>query len=196
MPEEDGRWERLFADLELQAHRAARAGLDAELPDRTRSARADVTFADRLRASVGGAVTLRLRGGLALEGVLREVSAEWLLLLPEGTSTSALVPCAAVLGAHGVSGHAVPAGSAVADRYSLRSVLRGVARDRSPVRVWLTDGGVVEGTLDHVGHDHVDLAVHHLDEPRRAASVRRTLVLLTSSLAVVRPADGTSSLGW
>jgi hypothetical protein len=75
-------------------------------------------------------------------------------------------------------------------------MLRIVARDRSPVRLWLTDGRVLEGTLDDVGLDHVDLAAHPVDEPRRLGSVREAHLVVLSALALVRPADGTSSLGW
>lgn len=191
------RWERLFTDLEAQAAAADRAELDGELPDRTRSARAEVPFTDRLRASLGREVSLRLAGGAAVRGTLRHVALEWLVVLAPDRGTPSLVPTAAVVSGQGLSRHATAASaSAVAERLSLRSVLRTVAIDRSPVRLWLTDGRVLGGTLDDVGHDHVDLAEHPLDEPRRPGSVRDTHTVLVSGVALLAPAEGTSSLAW
>ena len=193
---EPGRWERLFADLEGQAAAQLRAELEGELPDRTRHARGEVPFTDRLRAADGRPVTLRLAGGLVVRGLVGEVAREWLVLLQDGTSSPSLVPTAAIVSVLGASRHATPArGSALAE-LSLRSMLRIVARDRSPVRLWLTDGRVLEGTLDDVGRDHVALAAHPVDEPRRLGSVREDHLVVLSALALVRPADGTSSLGW
>jgi hypothetical protein len=40
------------------------------------------------------------------------------------------------------------------------------------------------------------LAAHPVDEPRRLGSVREDHLVVLSALALVRPADGTSSLGW
>ena len=193
---EEGRWERLFADLEVQAAAQLRAERDGEVADKTRHARGEVPFVDRLRAATGQRVTLRLAGGLAVSGVVGNVAREWLVLLQDGRSTPSLVPAGAVRSAQGVVRHATPAGVSAVVELPLRSMLRIVARDRSPLRLWLTDGQVLEGTLDEVGRDHLDLAAHPLDEVRRPGSVRQRHLVVLSALALLRPAEGTSSLGW
>lgn len=191
----DDRWARLFGDLEVQLAAQDRALLEGELADRTRQARGEVSFRDRLRASVGRSVTLRVAGVGPVAGVVREVTEEWLLLAQGGSPV--LVRLGAVLSAQGVSRHATsPAGPAVAARLSLRSALRSIARDRSPVRVWLVDGLRLEGTVDDVAHDHLELACHPWDEPRRPGAVRERHSVLFSALAALTPAEGTSSLGW
>jgi hypothetical protein len=194
--EPEGRWERLFADLEVQAAAQLRAEQHGELADKTRHARGEVPFVDRLRAAGGRRVTLRLAGGLSVSGVVADVAREWLVLLQDGTSAPSLVPAGAVRSAQGVGRHATPAGVSAVVELPLRSMLRIVARDRSPLRLWLTDGQVLEGTLDEVGRDHVDLAAHPLDEVRRPGSVRQRHLVVLSALALLRPVEGTSSLGW
>jgi hypothetical protein len=191
------RFGRLFADVEAQLAADDRARLEGELADQTRSARGEVLFRDRLRASQGCAVALRLVGVGVVEGVVRHVGDDWLVLVHPGTAAPSLVLLDAVLVGRGVAPQSVPAArSAVVPRLSLRSVLRSVARDRSPVWLRLVDGHRLHGTIDMVAHDHVELACHPSDEARRQGSVREHQAVLFSALAVLTPAQGTSSLGW
>ena len=71
-------------------------------------------------------------------------------------------------------------------RLDLRRALRGLARDRSVVQVVLDDGAVYVGTVDGVGADHVELAEHAADQPRRAAAVRGVRAIALPAVAVVR----------
>ena len=71
------------------------------------------------------------------------------------------------------------------DRLGLPFVLRDLARRRRPVQLRLRSGGVT-GTIDRVGRDHLDLAVHPLDEPRRSSAVRRIEVLALAEVLLVR----------
>jgi hypothetical protein len=155
-----------------------------------------VPFVDRLRAAAGRRVTLRLAGGLSVSGVVGDVAREGLVVRQDGTSAPSLVPASAVRSAQGVPRDATPAGVSAVVELPLRSMLRIVARDRSPLRLWLTDGQVLEGTVDEVGRDHIDLAAHPLDEVRRPGAVRQSHLVVLSALALLRPAEGTSSLGW
>lgn len=187
---------RLFDDVEAQLAAEDRAQLESDVADRTRAARAEVTFADRLRASTDRHVALRVVGADAVAGVVRQVAEEWLVLVEAASGTPTLVRLDAVLTGHGVVPDALPERSAVRERLSLRAILRSVARDRSPVRLWLVDGHRMDGTIDVVAHDHVELACHPWDEPRRPGSVREHQTVLFSAVAALRPARGTSSLGW
>ena len=180
------RWRRLFEDLEAQAEAAASAELEAEVAERSRREAALVHLRDRLAAAVGASVRLHLPGAGQVHGVLVDTGVDWLLLEERG-SGEVLVPLAALLGVTGVGAmSAVPDVSAVGGRLDLRWALRGLARSRTAVRLVLSDGSVVPGTLDRVGVDHVDLAEHASDELRRAAAVRQVRLVPLVALVAVR----------
>jgi hypothetical protein len=186
------RWERLFDDLEGQLEAASAAELAGEVAERTRIELARLGIADRLMAWVGEPISLDVLGGASIAGRLERAAEQW-VLLREGL-LPALVPLRAVVAVSGLGITATGERSAVLRRLSLASVLRAVARDRSPVRIELVSGRSVTGTVDAVGGDHLDLAEHPADEPRRPAAVRRVLTLPFPAVAVLRPVAGSSSL--
>ncbi len=184
------RWDRLFEDLEAQLDADTVASLVAEVADRTRRERALVELADRLVAHAGRRVRVHLAGRSTYEGVLTEVAQQWFVL-----TGPVLVPLAAVTGISGLGTGAVVSGrTGVRRRASLASALRAVARDRSPVRLDLVDGCVLTGTMDAVGADHVDLAEHGWEQPRRTEEVLGVRAVPFAALVAVRPAPGSSSL--
>ena len=181
------RWEALFADLEGQAAALAQAERAAEVEERTRGELAAIGLLDRLRAAEGAPLRLRLAGGRSLAGSVGRIGPDWLLVTePEGRE--AVVPLAAVLGVRGLSRHAAVPGSAgvVESRLGLRAALRGVARDRSPVRLELVDGTALDATLDRVGADFVEAATHAAGEMRRRQEVRDVELVPFAALAAVR----------
>ncbi|HEY9376709.1 MAG TPA: hypothetical protein VIQ02_06400 [Jiangellaceae bacterium] len=153
------RWQRLFDDLEAQVEQADQAALDAEVADRTRREIARVRLADRLRASVGASIVMRVSGCDPLAGIIDAVGPDW-LLMTERTSTEVLVPLRAVLSVSDLGSRAAVPGSegAVQARLGLGYALRRIARNRSPVVVTLTDGSTARGVVDRVGADALDLA--------------------------------------
>ena len=185
------RFERLFADLEGQLEAADQADLAAEVSDRTRHARAQVLLADRFRASLGAGVRLRLLGGGLLEGTVRGVGSDW-LLIRDGLDADVLVRPEAVLEVGGIAGAARPAGGTVADRVTLRYLLGGLVRSRSTVTLGLVDGSSLVGTIDAVGADALDLGSSRLDEPAEWASASgrparsTTRVVPLAALVVIR----------
>jgi hypothetical protein len=179
----DTRWDRLFGDLEAVLESEDQAAFDADVADRARAEQAALTLADRLAGQVGGAVTCRLVEGEPVSGTVREVGAQWLML---DTPGPLLVPLAAVVAVSGLSRAASPADGALLRRLPLTVVLRGLARDRATVRIRLRGGVGAEGTIDRVAVDHLDLAEHPADEPRRPSAVRSVLTVHLDALLAVR----------
>jgi len=183
------RWERLFADLEAEFEAAEAAELESEIADRTRSERARLRLVDRLRGSVGRSVDARVTGIGQLSGEIRAVGVDWLLVRP-ADGADRLVRTAALLELTGLAPSSVTRASAgaVAARFSLGAVLRGLARDRTVVTIMLMDGGSRTGTIEVVGADLLELSERRHDEPGFAdpsgARARRCVPL--AALAVVR----------
>lgn len=191
------RWQNLFADLEGELDALEAAERWGEVAERTRAELAVLAWADRL-ADAGREVALELLGGGTVHGEVAVVGAGWAVLAATRRSVPgpvALVRLDAVLSAQGL-GHRsrVPARSEVARRLSFAAALRRVARDRSAVALGLVDGRRLVGTLDAVGADHLDLAEHPADEPRRPARVSRVLTVPLAAVASVS-AVGPSSWG-
>jgi hypothetical protein len=174
------RWDWLFGDLEAQFEADDRAGFEAELGDLVRAERAAISLRDRLRAHVGCDVVLHLVGGEPAPGAVLDVGADWVLL--RSAAGDVLVPAGSVVAVAGLSRSAVSDAGRPARALRLNAVLRGLAGDRSPVTVELDGGVTLGGTIDRVGADHVDLAVHALDEPRRQESVAGIRTLVTAAI--------------
>jgi hypothetical protein len=177
------RWTRLLADLESQMDALVSAEIDGEIAERTRIETSAVHLTDRLRAGENHPIQVRCVGVGVVRGTLAEAAEEWLLLVEDG-GREVLVPLRSVVTVAGWGRAVASPGGAV--RLGLRHALRGIARDRSPVAVHLTDGSVVAGTVDRVGADFVDLAEHPAGEPRRPSAVRRQLAVPITAIAVVR----------
>lgn len=185
------RWDHLFADLEAQAAALEVAERAVEVGERTRIEVAALSVGERLRAAIGKPVGIRIAGDLHLRGALARVGPDW-LLLGEAAGRESLVALPAVRSVAGLGRLSAPVGSlgAVAARLTLRSALRGIARDRSPVRLHLVDGTVRDATLDRVGADFVEAALHAPGEPRRRGAVREIQLITFSAVAAVRRGAG------
>lgn len=179
------RWTHLFADLESQAAGLVDAERDGELAERTRIETGRLTLVDRLRGAVGHSVALRCAGAGPCSGRLDRVGADW-LLVAELSGAEVLVPLGSLLGVGGLGRHsAAPVGSPRI-QLGLRAVLRGIARDRAPVRLVLGDGTPVDGTIDRVGADYLEIAEHPVGEPRRPGRVRGVRTVPLAAVGVVR----------
>jgi hypothetical protein len=177
------RWEGLFDDLAAQWDGEERRGRDAEVADRTRRERAEVTLVARVGAHRDVPLRLRLVTGRALDGEVADVGADWVLLRRVGARREALVPVAAVTGVLGLGPRTVEPG--LARRVSLGYALRALSRDRSVVALTDTSDLTVTGTIDSVGADALDLAEHPADDPRREANVRGTRTVPFAAIVVV-----------
>jgi hypothetical protein len=81
-----------------------------------------------------------------------------------------------------------PAPTAAARRYQFALALRELARRREPVRISLSDGAVLDGTVEAVGSDYLEVAEHDPGEARRRSAVRaRRFVGFAAVVAVTLP---------
>ncbi len=190
------RWERFFEDLQGQFDaewEAERAVLDTEA-ERLRLSR--VTLRERLLVLARTDETQRpdlvvdLVAADALTGVLIAVGADWMGL--EVQRRSVLVPVAAVAAVGVGEGDLLRAARphpsprvGVSERMGIGFVLRDLARRRVPVTMQVGTRAVA-GTIDRAGADHLDLALHDIDEPRRSATVRGYRLIPFTALSWVR----------
>lgn len=186
------RWEQLFADLEAQYDELAEAALWADLADRQRLEFGAVGMVARLLGAVEQPVRLRA-GAVTVSGILKTVGPDW-VLVAEAPGRDAVVALAHLTIAEGLTAKTGRPLGPVAQKLTLRSALRGLARDRAPVSLVLADtsagqsagAGDVTGTLDRIGADFVEMAVHAAWELRRPAGVRRSALVPLPAIAVVR----------
>jgi hypothetical protein len=193
------RWERLFAELEARFDELADEEVQAESADRERVAAGSITALERLTGALDQPVRARLVGGARVDGTLRSVGPDW-LLLAEGVNRDCLVPWRSVTVMEGLTAATGPALSGLDLRLDLRRALRGLARDRAPVQLavlgWAGDTGSIAsaagaageltGTVDRVGADFLEIALHAAWEPRRATAVRSVGLVPLGSILLVR----------
>jgi hypothetical protein len=152
------RWEALFADLEAQIQAEEQIDLEQDVADRARAERARVRLADRIRGHLGSSVTCRFAAGGTVTGIVADAGGDWMLIRPVDSRLGAtLVPLAAVVGIDGLDQAPPAPSSTLSDRLGLAVVLRAVAGERRPVRVFLVGGGAVHGWIAWVAADHVDV---------------------------------------
>lgn len=195
------RWDNLFDDLESQLEVELRAD-DADLrveEERLRLAR--LTLRERLlalRSADGGprsTVRLLLASGRTIDLAPSTIGRDWLSgdsVRDTGVRGHGIVPFAAVQGvvlsreqvAH--SAGADPPPDALSARLGLGYVLRDLCRRRSALEIALVAGGVVHGTIDRVGRDHLDLAVHEVGVPRREREVSHYRLIPLAAIEAVR----------
>jgi len=153
----------------------------ADVADLARAERMSVHLVDRLRAQTAP-VRAHLADGAAVTAAVSDCGQDWVLL-----GDDLLVPLTGVTHVEQLGSAATPAADGpLARRLSLNVVLRGLVRRRAAVEVRCQGGAYLTGTLDAVAADHVDLAAHDLDVPRRQANVRAVHAVRTAAIVSVR----------
>lgn len=181
------RWDLLFDDLESQLDQEQRDEERALAIEEERLRLGRLTLRDRLSAlarAVGddpaSSIRIELRGGRTLD--LRPLSfgRDWMSAAVRGparsdgqcivpfTAIAAIIPTRAQLDPSLAS--SAESSTRLAERIGLPFVLRDLCRRRMPLHV-TTDDGRLHGTLDRVGRDHVDVALHEPGSPRRDREV-------------------------
>lgn len=185
------RWDDLFADLDAQALELERAERAAEVEERARIEVGALALLDRLRPAVGTRLRVHCQAAVDVTGVLCRVGSDW-VLIDEGDGREAVVAARSIVTVDGLRrGSAAPGCTGpVESRLGIGHALRGIARDRSVARLYLSDSSIVDGTLDRVGRDFVEATLHSSGEPRRAGDQRQLrLVALVALVALRRDAQ-------
>jgi hypothetical protein len=198
------RWDNLFDDLESQLEQelsAEEVDLRAE-EERLRLARLGIR--DRLlalhRQASGDServLRLTLRDGSRISVTPSTFGRDWFageLIEESGRQPSCILPLDSIDGVTLARGQILPSLDATAPiesegalsaRLGLPFVLRDLCRRRHPVTVE-TMSGHLFGTIDRVGRDHFDLAVHEAGEPRRESAVTEYRIVRLAQVLLVR----------
>jgi hypothetical protein len=197
------RWDSLFDDLESQLEQeltAEEVDLQAE-EERLRLARLGIR--DRLRSLHSAAeasdrmLQLSLADGSRVVVDPATFGRDWLageLVEESGRRPQCIVALDAIDGviltrrqviqSLDTSGSEESAGSLSA-RLGLQFVLRDLCRRRQAVDLSLR-AGRMHGTIDRVGRDHIDLAVHETGRARRESEVSEYRIVRLGQLVLVR----------
>src|SRR6201747_2088959 len=196
------RWDNLFDDLESQLEQeltAEEVDLQAE-EERLRLARLGIR--DRLRALQAAVADGARMLCLILAAHSRVTTApatfgrDWVageLVEESGRRPQCILPLdsvdGVVLDRAQVMQSLEPLGEessgALSARLGLQFVLRDLCRRRAPVDVRLRSGRL-HGTIDRVGRDHLDLAIHEPGQPRRDVAVSEFRIVRLGELLLVR----------
>ena len=197
------RWDNLFDDLESQLKQeltAEEVDLQAE-EERLRLAR--LCIRDRLRALAtapatdGRILRLALGDGSRVTVAPSTFGRDWLageLLEESGRRPQCVVALEAIDGVTLTrnqvlqsldAGVAEESDGALSARLGLQFVLRDLCRRRQAIDLWLRDGRT-HGTIDRVGRDHVDLAMHDVGTARRESAVTEYRMVRLGQIVLVR----------
>lgn len=187
------RWDDLFDDLESQMASERDAEERDAWADAERARVGRLLLRERLEAHAAGSrsavpLTLELPAGDRV--VLRPTTfgRDWLsgeTMTADSRGRGCIVPTSSI-SAVSIPTPDVPRSLAalpptggaprVSERIGLAFVLRDLCRRRATVEVH-TPSGVRSGTIDRVGRDHLDLAVHERDLARRQRNVVHVLII-------------------
>jgi hypothetical protein len=197
------RWDNLFDDLESQLeqeHNADEIDVRAE-EERLRLGR--MAMRDRLVAlretgvPGGGGVRMLLTCGTAIAVRPVTFGRDWIsgdLVEESARRSQCIVPIASIAAllldrlqvADSIQDEEqADEANGLSRRLGLGFVLRDLCRRRASVGLQLADG-LVHGTIDRVGRDHLDLAAHEPGSQRRESQVTQYRVVPFSQLQLVR----------
>lgn len=181
------RWDELFEDMEAQLAQAEQRGVETEAAELTRAELSRLSLGERLAAHRGCEVRLLPSHGDVITGELLDVGAGWAVVRERFLQH--LVPLPAVLWWEGLPRRFdVGRPPAVLRRLGMGHALRALATARSRVRVLLAQPSAraeIEGTIDAVGQDFFDVALHPDDEFRRRGAVTAVRTVGFHAVAVV-----------
>ena len=199
------RWDDLFDDLESQLEQGRSAEEEELLAEEERLRLGRLSLRDRLAAIARtdpgeepAPVRVLLSTGLVIDLRPRTFGRDWVAGdLDPGREPGAAPRGQCILPVRAISSLLLDRGQVrrslrepgpargITDRLGLPFVLRDLCRRRSPLELHLPDG-VLHGTIDRVGRDHCDLALHEPGSPRRESAVTAYRVVAIERVALVR----------
>jgi hypothetical protein len=195
------RWDNLFDDLEGQLEQELSADELDERAEEERLRLGRLSLRERILAlhAADDSVALGfvLTSGEVLAVRPTSFGRDWFAAeLEEGTHRRSvcIVPLAAVGALLLDRGQVEPSlaevesasgAASLSARLTLPFVLRDLCRRRASVTL-RTPAGDAHGTIDRVGRDHLDLAVHEPGSARRQSSVTQLRVVPLAQLLLVR----------
>lgn len=194
------RWDSLFDDLAGQLDDELAVDDDAVRIEAERLRRGRLTLRERLVALCGdtgapGPLVVELVDGTTWRLRVRSIGKDW-LQADSGTpgGREVVVPFDAIAAVAMTQTQVDWSLDDVAvreprllDRLTVSFLLRDLCRRRAAVVV-RTRTGSWTGTIDRVGRDHLDLAVHEPGSPRRSRSVEQIRVVVLSEVVIVERA--------
>lgn len=175
------RFDELLAGILAEVEAADAASLDADIAEVERAARAESRLLDRLRGQRQASV--EIAGGGQVAGLIAAVGRDVVVVAADDGDW--VIPAWGIAGVIELGG-GIREATSPSERLGFASVARAWARQRSVVRVLRLAAGPLDGTIDSVGADHVDLAEHDPGEPRRAEAVRRRVTVPLGAIAALR----------
>ena len=176
---------RVFEELEAEFDAGLRREAEQETVAALRAEIGETVLWEQL-ARRAGTPAVAHAGSRRFRGIVVASYPEF-LVLHDGDGTEHLVcygPVTSVaLPAEAATLQPIPAGAA--RRYRLSLALRELARRREPVRIELVDGGRIDGTIEAVGNDYLEIAEHDPGEARRRRAVKARRFLGLAALAAV-----------
>jgi len=177
------RWEALFDDLEAQWSAQQAHQLEADVAQAVEWERAQILLVDRLRASVGMQLQLRLRGGSERSLLVHRVGADW--VSGHAGAQSLLIPVGAIVSVEALPSRVQSETTPARRLLGIGTPLRALARSREAVTVEDPGGELGHGVITRVGADHLDVSVPGASATAgRRQSRRRTIAL--ASVVLVR----------
>lgn len=199
------RWDRLFEDLEhqLDSDREAERAAVADEAERLRVSK--LGLRERLIALLDPetptSVTVELTDASTRQGRLDAVGADVVVLRSAGSARATTILRLDAVVAIGMAREAMRRSvradaargrSPLADRLTWGYILRDTARRREAVLLLLNAGRTLHGTIDRVGADHLDIALHERGTSRRSAEVTDHRVVPFSAVAGIELLGGQS----
>lgn len=179
------RWNDLFADLEAQLRFGQWENVEQDAAELTRGFWAELTLMDRVRAALGQRVQLLLGDGRMQVLDLKAVGPTWIGGVDDASSL--IIMREAIVGVDSSLTRAEVPSRPLQAGPSVLAIYRALARRREPVQVVSTTGATLaEGTIDRVGQDHIEVALHARDEFRRSSVVQGRRIIPTDAIQLVR----------
>jgi hypothetical protein len=179
---------RVFDELEAEFDAGLRREAEQEAVAAVRAELGATVLWEQLARRIGSE-TVALAGGRRFRGTTVASYPEFLVLrAADGTEHLVRYGPAVSVALPPEPTSLRPTPATAARRYQFALALRELARRREPVRIELVDATTVDGTIEAVGSDYLEIAEHDPGEARRRAAVRsRRFVGFAAVVAVTLP---------